>query len=216
MPFSHAAIFLVLVVNGAAHAEGRHTVRPLGGAVCMQLAISPKTRWTPRSACPSWRLRRLPPASSATPRRTSLWRRRSSPPPASSGWCGDRREGLDRGRVSPPVARPLHPDGDVLPGDDVRWETGVRLRQVRESTWCGCLSASGSPACRVPPSHPATSPSTVAGATPSNALWRGLYAGSQSDRLGVKFGSRPGRCWVRSGSREEGLHNCTNGAKFVG
>ena len=49
---SHAAILLALVASGAARAEGRHAVRPLGGAVCMQLAISPKDAMDPKVGVP--------------------------------------------------------------------------------------------------------------------------------------------------------------------
>lgn len=52
MRLSHAAILLAVVVNGAAHAESRHAVRPLGGAVCMQLAISSEDTLNPKVGVP--------------------------------------------------------------------------------------------------------------------------------------------------------------------
>jgi hypothetical protein len=52
MRLSYAAVLLALVVNGTAHAESRHAVRPLGGAVCMQLAISPKDAMDPKVGVP--------------------------------------------------------------------------------------------------------------------------------------------------------------------
>ena len=52
MRLSHAATLLALVATGAAHAEGRHAVRPLGGTVCMRLAISPEDALNPKVGVP--------------------------------------------------------------------------------------------------------------------------------------------------------------------
>ncbi len=52
MRLSYAAITLVLAAAGAVHAENRHAVQPLGGAVCMQLAISPKDAMDPKVGVP--------------------------------------------------------------------------------------------------------------------------------------------------------------------
>ncbi len=49
---SCAAILLALVAAGTVHAESRHAVQPLGGAVCMQLAISPKDAMDPKVGVP--------------------------------------------------------------------------------------------------------------------------------------------------------------------